>query len=279
MSTKNGKIVSSECAGFENQHSMFNTRRGFLVKSSTAVAGLALFSSPIGKAAAIPVAQRNGFLDFLGKFAMNVGFNLASLYIYDYLKSRFGNQGYPVEQYDETQNRGYFHNPGWRFYSPRNYGYRGSNEVIDQKVEARRFLKAGFQRGQAAYPPYPYVFYPWMNNDRLNAVAQFQNFGNRFSTCLAAPTIIGLSLAADEMSNMRIGVKPILLPYCQTEVSNGTYQETYRQPDRYCSEDGKVTVDYQTDGQGTGQVEVIYRGKPQVGKLDYFKNNYGVKYA
>jgi hypothetical protein len=289
MSRRKENVTNTELASFENRDSVLQARREFLVKSGLGMAGFALLSSPIVKAATPTNAQWPWFLRLLGSFAKNVGFTLAALAIYDAWKSRSGNNDYFANQYSETARKGYYYDPRWKYYGPQTY--RGSRETGDEDFAGQGLRKAAFRHDFFASQETSYVFYPWVWQDNFNGLGQFHHWaGDRYFTGrLAAPTVYGLGLAANDLLTKGICRSPeevsqTLLPYCQNQESLGKFELNYRAPDKYCSLNQRtVSVDYEAlrqDSQGgEGRIRVIGTEDLLTGEKKFFDKKYDVAFS
>ena len=265
----------------------FKNRRYLLIKGSLGVLGLTMFPGQLIKASVDPNPLLQPLLlRFLGSFATNVGFGLVTNYVYDYLKTYFGNKSEPVSQYNRTRNWGYSYQPQWGFYGSRRY-YSGGNNKGLESGKGSPIVHASLNgETNAAGGYYSYLFFPWLMSDRLNGLASFMNLvqGGFFTGSLSAPTVLGLTQASIDLLSAGIvrsqhEVSRALLPYCQDDMSLGVFQSSYRAPDSYCSDAGKVKVNYQALGRGKGQVRVTYRKNMLTGQKTVFDNAYGVDYA
>ncbi|MGH9845425.1 MAG: hypothetical protein ACREEM_42475 [Blastocatellia bacterium] len=228
-----------------------NSRRNFMLQSTAGLLGMTLY--PASSLAASAVVQSGAFVKLLGRFAENMAFNLISNYVYDWLKTLHPQQQTIVG----GENNKYL-----------GRGYSLGGGVYGPSQPLRPILPV-----PQPPPPPPYFILPLQKRDGVNGLAHFFDFSqardarapqpNYWAGTLAAPSILGLNRATRELLETKEAqsapeIRQSLLPLCggQKSLSCGCFNDSYEDPDEYCTQTGKVWIRYTRTNLRGGRVRV-----------------------
>lgn len=80
-------------------------------------------------------------------------------------------------------------------------------------------------------------------------------------TLMEGPSLVAIGGAAEALaaSTSTARARAVLQPRVGIRRSIGSFQSGYVEPDEYETEEAKITIDYESDGSGTGLVEIVAR--------------------
>jgi hypothetical protein len=228
------------------------SRRNFMIRGAMGTAGLMLFPSKLVEASS--PGGWGWLLSALGSLATNVGYNLLSNYLTEWIRALTADQQRLVQMYNvQIVNRGYY-NP---------YDYR-------VPVYGRSSQRCAF------YP----IYYP----DNINGLAAFYDFcTGRYNAALAAPSVMGLQYAAKDLVNDE-GFAPsevaqTILPQLQHSASYGLFNNSYNNSDFCTTTNGSVEMNYKRTASDAGEVRVVAKRNNLRGTRTILDNTYEMNLA
>jgi hypothetical protein len=228
------------------------SRRRFIINGAMGTAGAVLTPSVV-LSSPLPAAQWPVFGSLLRGLAKNVGYGLATNFLYDYVKGLIAEwQKAIYGQVNQSLNFGY--TEPWRLQTP------------------------VYQYGQSS------ILYPVHHRRSPNGLGVFFDFNT--CTCdaeLAGPSLEALKAASSSLideEGYSVGqVKNALIPQKQSSTSYGLYQRSYKEPDSFVSRNGNVDIDYKSNGRGEGEARIVYKvDNLRGGKKTMLDQTYGIEY-